>query len=88
MTARNIGIIPGGLVDAVRYRDPSASPATSALAPPPWRRPAPAARTGGKALRRGARGRPTTARLPRRGAPSPMAGDHNEIIGPERRRAI
>jgi hypothetical protein len=30
---------------------------------------------------------PTTAVLPHRGAPSPVASDRNEIIGPERRRA-
>jgi hypothetical protein len=87
MTARNIGIILGGLVDAVRYRDPSTSPATSHSR----RR-----RGVGRRLRHELAVRhfaaaypavPTTAVLPNRGAPPPMAGDRNEIIGPERRRA-
>ncbi len=92
-------LAPVGQVFFVFTFSDERSPAgvTSALAPPLWRRPtpAPAPRTGGGAApprrawppHHGVRGRPTTAASPRYGAPPPMAGNRNEIIGPERRRA-
>jgi hypothetical protein len=76
MTARNIEIILGGLADAVPTR--AGAMAAAGGSTTNWRYAA--------SPRRG--GPPTTAVLPRCGAPSPIAGGRNEIIGPERKEEI
>jgi hypothetical protein len=72
MAARNIGIVSGALVGAVRYRGPGRTAGlAAALLPAPDVIPT---GTNGVAV------------WPRDGAPSPMIADRGEIIGHTREK--